>query len=209
MNSVFKVCTIQMSQVASSVKNVLVPQLQLLSKIITTPLPTLSTTISFLSTSCTSDMTGQPHCLCKTGHNGRLCNNCSSGYFGSPPTTPCTDCSCNGNIDLTVPGSCDPEMGICLICINNSTGPECEVCESGYFGDATVQNCQLCDCELEGSHSSICNRSNGQCPCLQGVDGLRCDECQVRQQCALDVDNIVLSQPVLIICLSSKSHREP
>ncbi len=131
------------------------------------------------SISCISDLMGQPSCYCLPGHNSPLCDSCTSGYFGSPPATRCTDCSCNGNIDNTAPGSCDPVSGICLICINNSTGHECEVCESGYFGDATLQNCQLCDCKEEGSSSALCDRHDGQCPCLQGVGGLRCDVCQV------------------------------
>ena len=108
-----------------------------------------------------------------------MCNNCTDGYFGLPPTTRCTDCSCNGNIDNTVPGSCNPITGQCIICINNSTGPECELCLPGYFGNATIQDCQLCNCDDEGSATSLCDSDSGQCTCLEGVGGVRCDQCQV------------------------------
>ena len=131
------------------------------------------------STSCTVDVNGQPLCHCLPGHVLPLCNNCSGGYFGSPPTMRCSDCSCNGNIDPSVPGSCDPLTGHCNICINNATGSECELCQLGYFGDATIQNCQLCDCYEGGSNDSLCDRFSGQCSCLRGVGGRACNQCQV------------------------------
>ena len=76
-------------------------------------------------------------------------------------------------------GSCDSNTGQCLICINNSTGDECELCEVGYFGNATDQACQLCDCDDTGSVNSLCDRNSGQCSCLDGIGGLRCDRCEV------------------------------
>lgn len=110
---------------------------------------------------------------------GHLCDTCASGYFGMPPDTRCTDCSCNGNIDPSIPESCDSLTGRCLSCINNSTGPECELCQSGYFGNASNQNCQLCECDDGGSIDSTCDRNSGQCTCQEGVTGTRCDQCQV------------------------------
>ena len=132
------------------------------------------------SNSCTVDLLGQPSCYCLPGHMSSLCDSCSSGYFGLPPDSRCRDCNCNGNIDPTVPGSCDHENGTCLICINNATGIECEICRPGYFGDATSQDCQLCNCNDGGSNDLVCDRTNGQCSCLSGVDGLACNQCQVR-----------------------------
>ena len=51
-------------------------------------------------------------------------------------------CECNGNIDPSVPGSCNTSTGECLICTNNATGQQCEVCVEGFYGDATAQQCQ-------------------------------------------------------------------
>ena len=102
------------------------------------PLPPLS----FHSTSCVPDPSGSPQCHCLPGHTGPLCDSCSDGFFGQPPAFPCSQCTCSGNIDPATPGSCDMTTGQCLLCINNSTGPQCETCDSGFFGDATQQDCQ-------------------------------------------------------------------
>lgn len=135
-----------------------------------------------LSVSCSMSciaVAGEPYCYCLAGHQDPLCNTCSNGYFGSPPSTRCTDCTCNGNINISVPLSCDPSTGVCLACIHNSAGNECELCKDEYYGNATSQSCQPCDCEEGGSSSNVCHRETGQCPCLDQVIGLRCDQCQV------------------------------
>ena len=147
------------------------------------------------SISCRADVNGNPECFCRPGHNGPLCDSCSEGFFGSPPDMRCRPCDCNGNIDPDVPGSCYRETGLCLICINNSTGPECEACADGYYGDAITQNCQPCGCHTGGAIGSSCN-STGYCTCLIGVGGQRCDMCLVRK---IFVQVVVF----IVLCLSS------
>ncbi len=87
-------------------------------------------------------------CLnCPVGHSGSQCEACIPGYFGDPlgtngAPTPCSDCLCNGNIDINVNGSCDIVTGLCLLCLDNTAGDHCEVCSDGYYGDAvTAKNC--------------------------------------------------------------------
>ena len=103
--------------------------------------PLLSPPLPSHSTSCTPDASGSPVCYCRPGHEGSLCDLCSPGFFGQPPNFRCTQCDCNGNIDPSVPGSCDMSTGVCLLCINNTIGDECERCAPGFYGDATAQNC--------------------------------------------------------------------
>ena len=87
-------------------------------------------------------------CLnCPEGHTGSRCESCSRGYFGDPtgengPPSGCSDCLCNGNINSSLPNSCNTASGICLQCVNNAAGDMCERCADGYFGDAIIaKNC--------------------------------------------------------------------
>lgn len=84
---------------------------------------------------------------CGEGHIGIDCGSCDSGYYGDPlgkygNSTKCTNCSCNSNIDPNDADSCNKTNGICLKCLNNSDGDECERCANGFYGDAIVaKNC--------------------------------------------------------------------
>ena len=35
-----------------------------------------------------------------------------------------------------------------------------------------------CNCHMIGSSGKTCNQTSGQCPCKEGVTGLRCDRCK-------------------------------
>jgi len=37
--------------------------------------------------------------------------------------------------------------------------------------------CQSCDCLSKGSQHLVCDKATGQCPCLPGVIGQKCDQC--------------------------------
>lgn len=37
---------------------------------------------------------------------------------------------------MTNPGSCESTTGECMLCLNNTSGRACEICKSGYYGDA-------------------------------------------------------------------------
>ena len=85
---------------------------------------------------------------CPPGHTGLQCESCISGYFGDPTgditgiPTMCSDCQCNGNIDFDDPESCDSTSGICLRCLFNTSGDQCEICADGFYGDAIyAKNC--------------------------------------------------------------------
>ena len=87
-------------------------------------------------------------CLdCPVGHTGSQCESCDTGYFGDPTgeygsPTGCSDCLCNGNINSSLPNSCNTTTGVCMQCLNNAAGIMCERCADGYFGDAvTAKNC--------------------------------------------------------------------
>ncbi|XP_076612601.1 laminin subunit alpha-2 [Chaetodon auriga] len=117
---------------------------------------------------------------CQPGYAGPRCDRCSNGYYGQPtvPGGSCQPCDCNGNLDLSVPGSCNPITGQCLRCRLGYGGAVCDSCAEGYYGDAiTAKTCQPCQCHTNGSVSEVCNKETGQCQCRENVVGRQCDEC--------------------------------
>ncbi|XP_074541079.1 laminin subunit alpha-2 [Halichoeres trimaculatus] len=133
------------------------------------------------SPTCHLSEEGELKCdQCQPGYTGPRCDRCSNGYHGQPtiPGGSCQPCDCHGNLDLSVPGSCNPITGQCLRCRQGYGGPSCDSCAEGYYGDAiTARNCQPCQCHTNGSVSETCNKETGQCQCRENVVGRQCDEC--------------------------------
>ena len=79
--------------------------------------------------------TGQ--CTCRIKAGGRQCNLCPPRNWGFPL---CRPCRCNGH-DTS---NCHPKTGECLDCQHNTAGKNCEVCATGYYGDATKGKFKVC-----------------------------------------------------------------
>lgn len=69
---------------------------------------------------------------------------CDENYYGNPEVSggSCQQCNCNNNVDRANLGNCDPHSGKCLKCLFNTEGENCEVCITGFFGDAIQQMCR-------------------------------------------------------------------
>uniref|UniRef100_A0A3P8X1D7 Laminin subunit beta 4 n=1 Tax=Cynoglossus semilaevis TaxID=244447 RepID=A0A3P8X1D7_CYNSE len=145
----------------------------------------------FFATTCQYDP--QSHsatCLCREGHTGPRCDRCVGGYFGdlSLPGAGCKPCPCNNNIDIDGAGACDSLTGECLRCLGNTTGPRCQHCKPGFYGNALERDCKECSCERRGTEVTqcplgspcVCDPGTGQCPCRTGVTGDLCDTCEDR-----------------------------
>ncbi|XP_077986618.1 multiple epidermal growth factor-like domains protein 9 isoform X2 [Glandiceps talaboti] len=77
---------------------------------------------------------------CKEGYSLPVCGDCADNYFMDNVT--CIQCDCNGNINETDTGNCDPMTGQCLKCLYNTTGDHCDECLPGYHGDPIdAKNC--------------------------------------------------------------------
>uniref|UniRef100_A0A674ETI2 Laminin, beta 2 (laminin S) n=1 Tax=Salmo trutta TaxID=8032 RepID=A0A674ETI2_SALTR len=127
-------------------------------------------------------------CNCNQGYTGSRCEQCAPGYYGNPsqPGGRCQPCRCSNNIDMSDLDACDRRTGECKKCLYNTEGPDCGVCKSGYYGDASRRNCRKCTCSFLGTEHTqctardecVCQRATGQCQCLPNTIGLTCDHCK-------------------------------
>uniref|UniRef100_A0A8C8JW27 Laminin, alpha 1 n=1 Tax=Oncorhynchus tshawytscha TaxID=74940 RepID=A0A8C8JW27_ONCTS len=127
-------------------------------------------------------------CECPWGYLGTSCEVntqfCSSGFYrvgGILFGGNCLQCECNDHAT-----ECDIN-GVCLDCTHNTTGPHCNQCLPGYYGDTsegTPEDCQRCACPLivatnnfsptcllEGPGQVTCDQ------CQQGYTGTKCERC--------------------------------
>ncbi|KAM4718072.1 laminin subunit alpha-1 isoform 2-T2 [Anableps anableps] len=145
------------------------------------PCPLTEPTNSF-SPTCVLEASGQVSCdQCQHGYTGSNCERCASGFYGNPQVVggACVRCECNGNVNVSEAGHCDTLTGECLRCLGNTAGKHCEVCHPGYYGDAVLaKDCKDCGCDVNGSFSSVCDVTTGQCLCRENVTGRTCDHCQ-------------------------------
>ncbi|XP_060518138.1 basement membrane-specific heparan sulfate proteoglycan core protein isoform X3 [Cylas formicarius] len=121
-------------------------------------------------------------CYCPTGYAGLSCEDCAYGYTRSGDgiyLELCVPCECNGYSN-----DCDPEIGVCRNCRDNTYGEHCDLCRPGYVGDpARGQPCiprsdepAPCSCDERGAAYSECR--NGICQCKPNVEGPSCDRCR-------------------------------
>ena len=123
-------------------------------------------------------MAGQ--CQCKENVIGIKCDTCKEGFFSLSASNPqgCSSCNCNtdGTVEANI--ACHTTTGQCS-CKANVMGLKCDQCVSGTtrLSALNEDGCSLCDCNTDGSISSVCDPVTGTCECKPGVGGIRCDEC--------------------------------
>ena len=144
---------------------------------------------------CSVDRSGQMSCNCKHNTAGKECEKCKPFHFDRPwgratsgQANECVACKCNNharrcrfNMEL-FQLSGGVSGGVCLKCKHNTAGRHCHYCKEGYFRNAkrsiTHQKaCEPCNCHPVGASGKICNQTNGQCPCKDGVTGRECNRC--------------------------------
>ncbi|XP_039074653.1 laminin subunit alpha-1 isoform X2 [Hyaena hyaena] len=167
------------------------------------------------ASSCPWDETTKKlQCQCEHNTCGESCTRCCPGYHQQPwrPGTvssgnTCEKCNCHnkaqdcyydGNVasqrrSLNIAGQFRGG-GVCINCLQNTMGINCETCIDGYYRPHNVSPyednpCRPCDCDPFGSLSSVCIKDElqsglhkgkwpGQCPCKEGYAGEKCDRCQ-------------------------------
>ncbi|CAB1436741.1 unnamed protein product [Pleuronectes platessa] len=88
-------------------------------------------------------------CSCPPGYAGTSCETCIPGFRrvnGDVYNGVCEACLCHGHAT-----QCHEVTGHCLDCDHYTTGPHCEACLTGYYGNATrgsPSDCHPCACPL-------------------------------------------------------------
>ncbi|KAG9354246.1 hypothetical protein JZ751_012370, partial [Albula glossodonta] len=117
-------------------------------------------------------------CTCPPGYAGQFCERCAVGYKrevpNGDPFVRCVPCTCNRH------GDCHPETGVCY-CADFTTGPACELCLDGYYGNALTGSpgdCQPCPCPEQTSCAQVPVTGEVVCTnCPPGRRGTRCEIC--------------------------------
>lgn len=129
-------------------------------------------------------------CLnCKDHTGGPYCDKCLPGFYGDPTkgtSEDCQPCACPLNIpsnNFSPTCHLDRSLGlVCDACPVGYTGPRCERCAEGYFGQPAVPggSCQPCQCNdnLDFSIPGSCDSLSGSCLiCKPGTTGQYCERC--------------------------------
>ena len=72
-----------------------------------------------------------------------------------------------------------PQAYTCGKCHHNTTGPRCEFCAPGFYGDPKLGGqCKPCNCRGHGDPArDYCDRDTGVCHCMDFTTGKTCNKC--------------------------------
>ncbi|XP_047665497.1 laminin subunit gamma-3 [Tachysurus fulvidraco] len=118
-------------------------------------------------------------CTCPLGFMGQFCELCAPGFTRDRPNggpySPCVPCDCNQH------GTCHPETGVCD-CTDFTTGPSCERCQDGYYGNTLTGSpgdCVPCPCPDRTTCAQVPETGEVVCTnCPAGQRGTRCELCE-------------------------------
>ncbi|CAH2105113.1 unnamed protein product [Euphydryas editha] len=123
-------------------------------------------------------------CSCPAGYEGAQCTKCAATHVrlvrarGSAPAFECVPCACNMH------AGCDAVDGPCGPCQHNTTGPHCERCLPGHYGNPVQGACKPCACPLyEASNNfspncALASAEGDEFVCTQCPDGYTGDHCE-------------------------------
>ncbi|XP_048033390.1 laminin subunit beta-1 [Megalobrama amblycephala] len=129
---------------------------------------------------------------CRDYTAGQLCERCVNGFYGNPVLGSgehCRPCPCPGHPDSghSNGASCHTDYAsnqILCQCGEGYSGPRCDRCAPGYYGDpeqpgGTCRPCQ-CNGNIDPQDPESCDPRTGQClKCLYNTDGHSCSECKL------------------------------
>ncbi|KAM9324721.1 laminin subunit gamma-2 [Gastrophryne carolinensis] len=113
------------------------------------------------------------------------CVVCTHGQYNDPRDPQnCLPCPCSVGVGCSL--SPETQEPVCDNCPAGLSGPRCEVCADGYFGDPQGQqgprrHCRPCTCNqnIDDTVEGSCDRVTGEClKCIHNTEGFYCDRCK-------------------------------
>lgn len=118
---------------------------------------------------------------CTENTTGSNCQYCAEGFHGNPSQGKCKPCPCPSK-ERNFSRKCHRlhHGGFKCICKTGYSGPKCDSCKSGYYGNPEENggSCKPCNCNKYGSASDECDEKTGQCNCRPGMAGKDCSQCE-------------------------------
>ncbi|XP_040894125.1 laminin subunit beta-4 [Toxotes jaculatrix] len=126
---------------------------------------------------------------CREHATGPHCDRCVEGYYGDPVSKqPCQPCLCpdvqnSGRFFATSCHRNPQSLSLTCNCREGHTGPHCDRCSPGFYGDLTLpgSGCEKCSCNnnIDPGDRDACDGLTGEClRCLHNTMGPNCQSCR-------------------------------
>ncbi|RVE48387.1 hypothetical protein evm_006948 [Chilo suppressalis] len=115
-------------------------------------------------------------CSCAAGYEGQHCQRCA--WTHARVARQCLPCACHGH------ATCVTVDGPCGECQHNTTGPHCERCLPGHYGNPVQGGCKPCACPLYllsnnfSPNCALASAEGDEFVCTQCPDGYTGDHCE-------------------------------
>ncbi|XP_070687634.1 laminin subunit beta-4 [Pempheris klunzingeri] len=129
-------------------------------------------------------------CLnCREHATGPNCDRCLEGYYGNPVSRqPCQPCLCpdvqgSGRFFATSCQNNPQSRSLICNCREGHTGPRCDRCSPGFYGDLLLPGARCKECPCNGNirpdDRDACDSLTGEClRCLHNTMGPNCQNCK-------------------------------
>lgn len=119
--------------------------------------------------------------MCANNTGGAYCQSCAEGFYGDPDDddVQCQSCPCPETHRNFAKGCTFTNGRVSCSCRPGYIGDFCDFCAPGYYGTPEQDGggCIECNCNPHGSVSIECDGLSGECMCIDGIMGKRCDQC--------------------------------
>ncbi|WP_438035842.1 hypothetical protein [Sorangium sp. So ce204] len=123
---------------------------------------------------------GADECACEALYEGRLCDQCESGYQDNDANGDCRPTCAEAQLDCKAPSRCSDAGGTALCeCPTGYTGDDCSRCALGYRDSANgcVPTCAASGFTCSTNQICVDTDTGARCECAEGYGGIGCASC--------------------------------